>query len=138
MLRRERRYLFGVILVVWVMLLLWLTIFGRQPDNRQCFFIPFQTTTTMPKFMNWYTVVYLIGGNIFWFIPIGFLTRYVVRIRPWLTIVGAAALSIVIEACQYIFSVGTTDIDDLIYNTLGAVIGVLLFGIAKKRWPHLF
>jgi glycopeptide antibiotics resistance protein len=86
----------------------------------------------------WYEIFYLLVGNIAWFIPIGFLLPLSTRIKPWLAIPCGAGLSLLIEAGQYLFSVGCTDVDDLIFNTLGTAIGALVYVIAKKKLPHLF
>ena len=47
----------------------------------------------------------------------------------WVRILTAAliglASSLAIEYCQYRYSVGNAEADDVIYNTLGALIGAL-------------
>ncbi len=136
--RRTYRRAAGLILTVWTLLLLWLTLWGRQTIDRTCYLIPLQSTIGMFSYASWYEIVYLVVGNIAWFIPIGFLLAYTTRIKLWLVIVCGAGLSILIEGCQYLFSVGVTDIDDLIFNTLGTAIGVLLYYIIKKKLPHRF
>lgn len=51
---------------------------------------------------------------------------------------AGAGTSLVIEALQYIFNRGTADIDDLICNTLGAMLGycicMLILSLTEKRW----
>ncbi|WP_458749491.1 VanZ family protein [Corynebacterium sp. S7] len=76
----------------------------------------------------WYGPLLNVGGNIFLFIPVGFLLVLIFAPRrPIRTafFVGLGA-SAFIEVTQYIFALGYTDIDDLIFNTLGAVLGALL------------
>ena len=38
-----------------------------------------------------------------------------------------ALISLVVEILQYIFALGVADIDDLILNTIGGFIGIILF-----------
>ena len=67
-------------------------------------------------------------GNIGWFVPFGFLLPFLLR-RTSLLLVTAmgAGLSLAIELAQYIFRVGVAELDDLILNTLGVVIGYLFY-----------
>ena len=48
----------------------------------------------------------------------------------------ASGLSLFFEVTQYIFAIGTSDITDVIDNTLGAVIGILLYLGMKKIWKE--
>ena len=49
---------------------------------------------------------------------------------------GGFLFSLAIEVTQYVFSVGRTDIDDLICNTIGAYVGALFAHWFGSRW-HL-
>ena len=88
--------------------------------------IPFQTLHSLYKTVQF-------GLNIFFFIPIGFLLPIVVyqlkkaRMRAWQMGLVAMVISISIEATQYLLSIGEAETDDVITNTLGAVIGFLLY-----------
>ncbi|KRM22428.1 VanZ family protein [Latilactobacillus graminis] len=68
-------------------------------------------------------------GNIIWFIPFGLLRRSLTQRKgDWcITIIEGAGLSLCIESAQFILGTGMADIDDLIFNTLGVIIGVLLY-----------
>ena len=48
----------------------------------------------------------------------------------------ASGLSLLFEVTQYIFAIGASDITDAIDNTLGAVIGILLYLGMKKIWKE--
>ena len=43
-------------------------------------------------------------------------------------------LSLVLEVCQYAFALGRTDIDDLIFNTVGALIGAAFARLCGERF----
>ncbi|MBS6561434.1 MAG: VanZ family protein, partial [Clostridiales bacterium] len=48
--------------------------------------------------------------------------------------------SFVIESMQLIFRVGVFDVDDLLMNTIGGVIGYIVYKIARKiyyAWKRL-
>jgi glycopeptide antibiotics resistance protein len=67
------------------------------------------------------------------FVPLGVYTAifkaksgFVVKAMP------AFCISIAFEFIQYIFSIGATDITDVIDNTAGGIVGILLYMILKK------
>ena len=122
----------------WICALLVLTVFGRPHTEPTLYLRPFFTTASMFEYESWYVITYLLVGNIAWFVPIGFALPYLSRMRSWLAILCGAGLSVTIEALQYLLAVGCTDIDDLIFNTLGTAIGVALFMLTKKKLPHLY
>ncbi len=83
--------------------------------------------------------IYLFVGNIVWFIPLG---AYLVWRYPGCGVIRATLsgflLSLGIEVSQYIFGVGVTELDDLVLNTAGTLIGALTIRViraltAKKR-----
>ena len=72
---------------------------------------------------HWFDFVYLFFGNIVWFIPWGLFFRDFLRQPAWISILSGTLLSVLIETMQYIFAVGDCEIDDVILNTIGALIG---------------
>lgn len=83
-------------------------------------------------------------GNIALFVPLGFFLYQFLRQhrRSHFTIVEvtlfAAVTSMVIEVLQWVFAAGYTDVDDLLFNTIGGLIGGLIAmwaGVgALKKW----
>ncbi|WIX83286.1 VanZ family protein [Amycolatopsis carbonis] len=71
------------------------------------------------------------AGNIALFVPLGFLASVVTR-RKAAVIAALAGLSVVIEIVQY-FVGRSADVDDVLLNTLGAALGVLLATAARSR-----
>lgn len=74
--------------------------------------------------------------NIVMFIPIGFLQGFVVKNNWKKIIIVGFILSLVVESSQLLvnmligYNFRTFDVNDLIFNTIGALIGYLkLFGI---------
>lgn len=77
-----------------------------------------------------------VGGNIVLFIPIGFLLPLVFRKVTWRTVLTlAVAAPLMIELTQALFRVGIFDIDDVILNGFGVIMGYALFVLFKK-WVH--
>lgn len=65
----------------------------------------------------------LLLGNIAAFIPLGAYLAYRTKMRVISVVLIGAAVSIAIEALQFVFDVGVTEIDDVILNTAGTLIG---------------
>lgn len=84
--------------------------------------------------------------NIMMFVPIGFLLPFTLKLfrRPWATYLFGILCTLSIETLQYTFRCGVFQVDDLINNSLGAMIGyggfriVILFKniilSRKKHW----
>lgn len=80
---------------------------------------------------GWWTFFYPLLGNIFWFIPMGIILGR--KFNLWVTIILAGIISLSIEVLQWLFNNGVSDIDDIIFNVAGAIIGYLLYYIFYKR-----
>lgn len=111
-----------------------------KPENqrvRSLELIPLENWFTSE---TWFSPVFDTLGNIAFFAPLGMLAAILlgkVRHRV-LKVAGLAALfSLVIELTQFAFSLGRTDIDDLVFNTLGGLVGAWLAGLGGKRWHTL-
>ena len=68
-------------------------------------------------------------NNILFFIPFGLLLPIK---KWWKVLLAALCFSIAIEACQYIFALGLCELDDVISNTLGAMVGYWIWTGIKK------
>lgn len=78
-----------------------------------------------------------LAGNVIGFIPFGFmLPRISERVRTWyLTLLLSFAFSLMVETVQLIWHVGSFDVDDLLLNTIGGVLGYVAYQIfsGKKK-----
>lgn len=84
-------------------------------------------------------IVANLGGNIIMFIPIGALVPLVFKKahNGFVTLLVGFALSFLIEFSQ-LFTYRGTDIDDIILNVAGCMIGYLCFLIMKLRKTSLY
>lgn len=83
-----------------------------------------------------YWLWFLLIGNIVMFMPLGFFPKLLFRKWSWWRslLVGFFA-SVSIELAQ-LFTTRSTDIDDVILNTLGALLGWLLAWLLERLWPR--
>jgi glycopeptide antibiotics resistance protein len=71
-------------------------------------------------------------GNIFLFIPFAFAIIWMFPKKRWtffslfFIVIGT---STAIECFQYIFNIGVADIDDLLLNTAGGLLGIALYNL---------
>lgn len=121
--------------VIWVafalylVFLLKLLLFSRVPGSeRSLNLVPFASITNYlvgPANVQRFAFANL-AGNILAFVPLGaylaFLRR---RVRIWSSLLVVAAVSVAVEILQWVFAVGTSDIDDVILNCVGGLLGVL-------------
>jgi glycopeptide antibiotics resistance protein len=75
-----------------------------------------------------------LAANIITFIPLGFFSSLLFkRFRNILSVVAFSIIGItIIESLQFVFNVGVFDIDDIILNTVGSIIGFAIYKII--RW----
>lgn len=73
-------------------------------------------------------------GNIFAFSPFGFLLPFMRdRKTGFFTVLfGTFCFSLSIESMQLIFKLGVFDVDDLLMNTIGGIIGYLAYKIVRR------
>lgn len=107
------------------------TMILRTPDNRGVVLEPFREVDAMlhqPNHFFWFMQISL---NILLFIPFGFLLSIISkRFRSlWITTVIGFIFSAGIETMQYITGRGLTEVDDVINNTLGALIGYVIYAL---------
>lgn len=95
-------------------------------------FIPFETVIMYIKHYGHLNSFENLVGNIVIFIPFGFLAPFVKSERKrGLAFVMAMGflISMLVEVIQLVTGFGAFDVDDLILNTLGTVIGYCLYKV---------
>lgn len=75
---------------------------------------------------DFWMFVYLFGGNIGWFVPIGLYKAFFEKSPVLSTVCKGFLLSLFIEIMQYVLGKGVSELDDLILNTFGVFIGCML------------
>ena len=130
-------------LLFWSLAVSWNTLAGRESvlDNSASSLIPFHS----------YYVVFTGGErellrcnfmNVVLFYPAGLLVCALLpkrwrRGKKVLFVAGLLALvSVGIEFCQYHFALGQAEVDDVIHNTVGALVGALVCTINLKWKPY--
>ncbi|WP_018751724.1 VanZ family protein [Paenibacillus sanguinis] len=75
-----------------------------------------------------------IGGNILIFIPLGLFVAFIARRWSfWGQIAVVLGISLLFEISQYVFALGSSDIDDVLLNITGGVLGIGLYLWLENR-----
>ena len=79
-------------------------------------------------------------GNILCLVPFGILFPIVFSKKQSFlkTVLLGMLLSIGIEALQFLLETGVSDIDDVFFNTCGAILGYLIYRLFRKKWMRLY
>ncbi|MBQ8201306.1 MAG: VanZ family protein [Clostridia bacterium] len=73
-------------------------------------------------------LLYSILLNILLYVPMGYLLPYVLkRLKGWQTLLIALGASALTEIAQLVFRIGWFELDDVLNNMLGAVLGLMLY-----------
>lgn len=125
--RQSKRYIMRLLLAVYVLLIYCSTVFFRiAEDVRKYDFTPFWSYDNPEYFLERIM-------NIVVFIPVGFLLGVSIsNIKWWKVLLVGICLSTSIEFLQLITKSGFSEIDDIMHNTLGCIIGYLLFQLIYK------
>ena len=123
MLSKKKDYIFCFLFGAYIAVVLWITLFSRIGDGHRGFLLPFHSYVEILK-GQWRPLLENIG-NIALFIPLG----VALKCGGMKDVKKAGFLvSLLIEVLQFTFALGTFECDDLIHNTLGAVIGAWCVG----------
>ncbi len=137
------RWLGTISFLAYLCLLVYLMFFfegyGRTTENRQYMYnlIPLQEIRRFlvyRRVLGYRVVLENLLGNIVGFIPYGFILPLIYKSKRklWIITLLTMEFSLMIELTQLVLKVGSCDVDDVILNTLGGMLGYGLFSICNK------
>ena len=141
--KRIIRGLGTVLFILYVLALIYFLFFSEEygraaMEERQYRYnlIPFveiRRFWVYRKQLGLMAVVTNLFGNVIGFIPYGFILPVIAhKCRNGLFIVASGfSLSLLVETVQLIAKVGCFDVDDLVLNTLGGILGYITFMICN-------
>lgn len=104
---------------------------NRTAGKREFCLIPFYSFVAARSSLERYRSLV---ANILLFIPFGLTLPFGLKRDPIrTTFLAAAGLSVMIELIQFAFGLGLCEVDDVIFNTLGAAFGTLAFACLRGR-----
>ncbi|BCN32706.1 VanZ family protein [Anaeromicropila herbilytica] len=107
--------------------------FSQVGQFRNINFIPFHESMIVNGQVNYSEIIM----NIIIFIPLGIYVEMI--FSRWSTfhkVIISFLVSLMCEVLQYIFALGASDITDIINNTLGGIIGLLIIKVLIKLFNN--
>lgn len=100
--------------------------------NLQLFNLSSQFTLTKTYLINFL-------GNIFLFIPLSIILKYYFNwLRNSNVIYLGFSISLSLELIQYATRIGVFDINDILLNTIGTIIGTIIYHYLNKENTSIF
>ena len=140
--QKKQRILIGlyIFFLLYLCLMTWEVFIGpyRSYESiRRYNLYPFKTITEFLLNNGKYTfeVIFInLIGNIITFIPLGFFISLLFKKSCKLLNTSLLCIFIIIciEIGQFILNVGVLDIDDIILNTLGCILGITIYKLISK------
>lgn len=117
-----------VLLIIGVLMILEATVLNRTCGKREVILIPLYSFYEAIEQSEFYRSMLM---NVFLFVPLGltvpFLLLNKVHKKVMFSVVLGFGLSVGIEVIQFAFCLGRAEVDDVICNTLGVLIGSMSF-----------
>lgn len=125
------RFIAGLIFIEFVALLYCsMVIFRSSYVNPKYNFLPFWSYTAIQE--GRLDLIPENVMNIIVFIPVGFLLGMTFPgIKWWMVLLFGGGLSVSIELLQFIFKRGFSEVDDVIHNIVGCLIGYSLYKMCE-------
>ena len=136
----------GLVLILYGIVMAYLLFLQRQPANLDYWTYvkssynlrPLHTIRQMTGLLHherlfWFAAANL-AGNIVMFLPLGLLPVVWQRqSRFWVYLLTVGGLILAVELLQLFTTLGAADIDDWIFNVLGAILGFGLWKLLAGR-----
>lgn len=130
--------LFGLLYVMILFYALFFSTINIRAGMNGVNLVPF--STIMPYITgkantNLNVAIMNILANIFLFIPLGFYAEVLLRKRMKKTkIMIIILIPIIVELIQFVSSIGICDVDDVILNAIGGLLGIQVLKVVEKLY----
>lgn len=131
-------FVFAIYLVALVYFLFFSEQLGRVPCNEYKYsLVPFREIRRYLVYrreIGLYNVILNLLGNVLCFVPFGLVLPIMSRRHRGavrITVLSFLA-SLLVELIQLVSKVGSCDVDDIILNTLGGLLGYLIFWCCQR------
>ena len=136
--------LFFLYLTVLAYVLFFSEKYGRTAEREFSYnltpFLEIRRFWNYRRFLGLKAVFINLVGNILAFVPFGAILPVISRrTRGFFRVMLLGfSFSLLVECTQLVTRVGTFDVDDLMLNTLGAVLGYLFFALCDRIRRHIY
>ena len=143
--KRKIRFLSVLLFILYVLLLVYFLFFseeyGRVTAEERVYrynlvpFVEIRRFWIYRKQLGMFALITNLFGNVIGFIPYGFILPVIAhKCRNGLFIVASGfSLSLLVETVQLIAKVGCFDVDDIFLNTIGGMLGYLVYALVQRK-----
>ena len=124
----------AIVLSLYIVVLLYFTVVGRYSHEEYEYKINFFTSYRWFFKYNGEQVLRQLLINLVMIMPVGFLLPVVIKAKYkyLITMALSLLLTVFIETMQLITKCGSFEVDDIINNFIGAVLGMLIYALCSK------
>lgn len=133
--RKFLKIIISILFIIYLVILVWVILFKLQfslgdiDHTKSINLIPFHYSTAVGEQFHINEVM----DNILIFIPFGILLSMLApKMKLQNKVLIICGTSLVLETTQFLLSIGSTDITDVITNTLGGIVGITLYTLLLK------
>ncbi len=121
-----------VLFGVYIFLVLWLTLIDRKFGEQRAMLVPFWEFANVINGVERSFYIRQILGNLTMMMPLGFMLPLIRKVNILYVLIIAFCFSCFIELTQFVTGRGLMEFDDVFNNTVGAVIGYLIYRLIRK------
>ncbi len=121
--KKIRRILFSV----YIVCVLWITLIDREWSSHHAMLVPFWEYANVVKGVERGFYIKQIIGNLIMLMPLGLMLPTLKKVNFKQVFLIALLFSVGIETVQFITGRGLMEFDDVFNNTVGAVLGFLIY-----------
>lgn len=126
-------FMIYVLALIWIILLKLQFSFAELDRVRSINLIPLQGSVII----NGIVSLNEIFDNIIVFIPFGIYINMLKNKWSFIQkVLPIISVSLTFEVLQFIFAIGRTDITDLLGNTLGGIIGIIIYAVLLRIFKN--
>ncbi len=141
--KRIQKTIYMILFVAYLILLFYLLFFSEKMGRTDAVEEYRYNLVLFREIKRFYSVIDTqpklfwlnIPGNVLAFMPFGFLIPRLREKRTNVFLAGlfSLELSFLVELLQLIFKLGCFDVDDLLLNTVGGILGYLLYLVFRRE-----
>ena len=140
--RKRARTVGKILFVLYVVFIVWFLIFsdwyGRAGELNE-YHYNLELFKEIKRFWNYreqlgyFVMLENLLGNVIIFVPFGFFLPMASRYQSFFsTLYASFGFSLCVEVFQFVTRVGSFDVDDLLLNTIGGVMGHIIYLICES------
>ena len=112
---------------VYIAIVLWLTLIDREWGKPHAMLVPFWELAKVIKGVERGFYIKQIVGNLTMLLPFGIMLPMLKKVTLKQVFLISMLFSISIEVLQFVTGRGLMEFDDLFNNTVGAVVGYIIY-----------